>query len=108
MRRAELDRWLEQQTNSEVVFVRYARWHNVNQEWVYNHPDIIKSHVIWARDLGAEHNELLLNLLSGRTAWLLEADAGEPQLVPYAQALAIPSPRESHFAPSSTQDEPTN
>jgi hypothetical protein len=44
------------------------------------------SHVIWARDLGTEHNKLLLSLLPERTVWLLEADAREPQLVPYEGA----------------------
>ena len=86
VRRAELDRWLEQQPKPELVFVRYSRRHNVNNEWVYNHPDIMQSRVIWARDLGADHNKLLLSLLADRAAWLLDADAREPQLVPYAEA----------------------
>jgi hypothetical protein len=38
---------------------------------------------MWARDLGAEHNKLLLNLVPERTVWLLEADAHDPQLVRY-------------------------
>jgi hypothetical protein len=86
VRRAELDHWLEQQPKPELVFVRYSRWHNVNNEWVYNHADIMQSRVIWARDLGADHNKLLLSLLADRAAWLLDADAREPQLVPYAEA----------------------
>jgi hypothetical protein len=91
--RADLDHWLEQQASPELVFVRYSRWHNVNNEWVYNHADIMHSHVIWARDLGAEHNQLLLNLLHDRTAWLLEADDREPQLLPYTEAQhRVPSP----------------
>jgi hypothetical protein len=60
-------------------------------EWVYNHADFMQSHVIWARDLGAEHNKLLLNLLPERTVWLLEADARKPQLVPYSDATSEPS-----------------
>ncbi len=70
----------------QLVYVRYSPRHNVNYEWVYNHADIIHSHVIWARDLGAEHNRLLLQQLPDRTVWLLEADRREPQLVPYAEA----------------------
>jgi hypothetical protein len=89
VRRAELDHWLAQQTNPQLVFVRYSRWHNVNDEWVYNHADIMGSRVIWARDLGADHNKLLLSLLSNRTAWLLEADAREPQLVSYSEAESV-------------------
>lgn len=90
VRRSELDHWLEQQTSAQLVFVRYSRWHNVNDEWVYNHPDIMASHVIWARDLGAEHNRLLLDLAKDRTVWLLEADRREAQLVPYAETLSSP------------------
>jgi len=93
VRRAELDHWLEQQVNLQLVFVRYSRWHNVNNEWVYNHPDIMRAHVIWARDLGTDHNKMLLDLVKDRTVWLLEADAREPQLVPYAQAQSITPPR---------------
>jgi hypothetical protein len=106
-RRAELDHWLEQQTTPEVVFVRYSRWHNVNNEWVYNHPDIMGSRVIWARDLGADHNQLLLNLVSNRTAWLLEADAREPQLVSYAEAESITaSPSQGISGRTGTTAEP--
>lgn len=90
VRRAELDHWLEQQSSPQLVFVRYSRWHNVNAEWVYNHPDVMKSHVIWARDLGLDHNKLLINLLSDRTVWMLDADARDPQLVAYAQAERSP------------------
>jgi hypothetical protein len=112
VRRAELDHWLEQQTTPQLVFVKYSRWHNVNDEWVYNHADIMQSHVIWARDLGADHNKLLLNRLSDRTAWLLEADAREPQLVPYAEAESRPaSPTQAIPGGTGTnaeQDEQTN
>jgi len=112
VRRAELDHWLEQQTKPQLVFVRYSRWHIVNNEWVYNHADIMQSHVIWARDLGADHNKLLLNLLSDRTAWLLEADTREPQLVPYAEAENMPaSPTQAipgRTGANAEQDEQTN
>ena len=107
VRRADLDHWLEQQPSPQLVFVRYARRHNVNNEWVYNHADIMHSQVIWARDLGAEHNKLLLNLVSDRTAWLLDADARTPQLVPYAQSVAAPS-QEATPATQPADDEQTN
>jgi len=60
LRRAELGQWLEHQPGPQLVFVRYSPRHDVIFEWVYNHADLIHSHVIWARDLGAEHNQLLL------------------------------------------------
>jgi hypothetical protein len=91
LRRADLEHWLEQQALPQLVFVRYWEHHNVNFEWVYNHADIMGSHVIWARDLGGEHNKLLLNLVPDRTVWLLEADAPNPQLVSYSDAVG-PAP----------------
>src|SRR6266700_338653 len=85
LRRADLEKWLQQQRMPQLVFVRYGPHHGVNFEWVYNHADIMRSHVIWARDLGAEHNRDLLKLLPDRTAWLLEADKRDPQLAPYSE-----------------------
>jgi hypothetical protein len=112
VRRAGLDHWMEQQPSPQLVFVRYTRRHNVNNEWVYNHADIMHSHVIWARDLGAEHNMLLLNLLADRTVWLLEADTFEPQLVPYADAeskAASPSPENpARTGTNAEQDQQAN
>lgn len=57
VRRAALDKWMEQQPTPQLVFVRYMRWHNVNHnvnsEWVYNHADIVHAHVIWAGEPGS-------------------------------------------------------
>lgn len=90
--RANLEKWLERQPKPQLVFVRYWPSHNINFEWVYNHPDIMHSHVIWARDLGREHNKLLLNLLPDRKVWLIEADSMHPQLIPYEEAIQNASP----------------
>src|SRR6185437_5831540 len=60
LHRAELNKWLDQQPGAQLVFVRYSVRHNVFFEWVYNHPDLVHSHVVWARDLGTEHDKDLL------------------------------------------------
>ncbi len=86
LRRAELEHWLEQQPEPQLVFVRYSARHRVNFEWVYNHADLPNSHVIWARDLGAYEDSLLLQQLPGRKVWLLNADKSVPQLVQYSDA----------------------
>jgi hypothetical protein len=104
LRRAEMERWLEHQSGSQLVFVRYSPRHNVDYEWVFNRSDLMNSRVIWARDLGAEHNQLLLDQLVGRTVWSLEADRPDPQLVPYSEARipenAYPASRSAEDAPS--------
>lgn len=86
LHRAELNKWVEQQPGAQLVFVRYSVRHNVFFEWVYNHADLVHSHVIWARDLGTQHDADLLKQFPDRTAWMIDADREDPQLVPYAQA----------------------
>jgi hypothetical protein len=86
LRRANMERWLEQQPQTQLVFVRYAPNHLVNFEWVYNKADLVHAHVIWARDLGTEHDRLLLDRFPERTAWVVDADLKEPKLVPFAEA----------------------
>jgi hypothetical protein len=85
LRRAELDDWLKKQTEPQLVFVHYSDRHIVGYEWVYNRADLRGSQVIWAHDLGAGHNRLLIQQLPGRKIWLLNADDSVPQLVPYSE-----------------------
>jgi hypothetical protein len=91
LKRAALKRWLEGQSGPQLVFVRYAPAHNTLMEWVYNDADLPHSKVVWARDLGAEHNRLLLQQMPGRTVWSLETDRRDPQLVPYPESGALVS-----------------
>jgi len=80
----ELRDWLEQQPKPQLVFVRYSPDHNMNFEWVYNHADIMHSHVIWERSTISR----FWTLMQDRTVWLVEADRRDPQLIPYDQANA--------------------
>lgn len=42
--------------------------------WIYNHPDIDESKVIWARDLGEEKNRKLLDYYKDRRVWWLSEE----------------------------------
>jgi len=86
LQRRDMEHWLEQQPAAQLVFVRYAPNHYVNYEWVYNKADLVHSQVMWARDLGTEHDRLLLDRFPERTAWVVDADLKEPKLIPYADA----------------------
>ncbi len=106
LRRASIEKGLEQQSAPQLVFVHYSPDHNLNFEWVYNQPDIMHAHVIWARDLGSEHNKLLLQLLSDRTVWSLEADIVDRQLVPYTERGPLPIPSQPDSSRKSKSDSP--
>ena len=55
-------------------------------EWVYNGANIGEHRVVWANDMGPAQNEELIRYYKDRHAWLLEADAQPPKLLPYAVA----------------------
>jgi hypothetical protein len=88
LRRAAMERQLEQQASPQLVFVQYRPTHHVALEWVHNDADLEHAKVVWARDLGAEHNRLLLAQMPGRTVWSLDGDNRNPQLVPYSESIA--------------------
>ena len=75
---------LEQLPGGQLVIVRYRPDHNAFAEWVYNDAEIDNSKVVWARDMGAERNQELINYFRNRRVWLMEADEKPPRLVQYA------------------------
>jgi hypothetical protein len=52
-------------------------------EWVYNNADIDGSKVVWARDMGREKNQELLQYFRGRQIWTVNVSEQRPQLKPY-------------------------
>lgn len=66
-----------------LVIVRYGPEHNVDRDWIYNAPDIDRSRIVWARDMGKEQNQELLHYFEDRHAWLMFGDESPPQLEPY-------------------------
>jgi len=75
---------LEQLPGNQLVIVRYRPDHNAFAEWVYNDAGIDNSKVVWARDMGADRNQELINYFRNRRVWLLDADERPPRLVQYA------------------------
>jgi hypothetical protein len=81
--RQSVARRLQTQPGRQLVLMRYAPDHNVLEEWVYNHADIDRSTIVWARDMGDAANRELLDYYPNRKVWLVEADAPDPQPLPY-------------------------
>ena len=83
LQRASIEKQLEAEQRPQLVIVRYASTHNVQEEWVYNAADIDAAKVVWARDMSEEQNTKLLNYFPDRTSWLLEPDVNPLHLKPY-------------------------
>lgn len=66
-----------------LIVVRYGPNHNVDRDWIYNDPDIDRSRIVWARDMGRRENEELLQYYHNRHAWLMSGDESPPILEPY-------------------------
>jgi hypothetical protein len=81
--RAQLISRLNQYPGQHLVIVRYSPNHNLNEEWVYNAADIDHSRIVWARDMGADNQELI-HYFSDRQVWLVEPDKTPLRLSHYA------------------------
>jgi hypothetical protein len=68
---------------THLVIVRYGPDHNVDRDWIYNAPDIDRSRIVWARDMGKEQNLELLRYFHDRHVWLMSGDESPPRLEPY-------------------------
>jgi hypothetical protein len=67
--REPLLRKLEAEPGKHLVIVQYDLASYDTFEWVYNDPDIDRSRVIFARDMGEQKNRELLNYYSDRRVW---------------------------------------
>jgi hypothetical protein len=82
--RAAIQNQLSHQPGKHLVIVRYQPDHNIHDEWVYNGADIDTAKVLWARELDDLQNTKLLNYFKDRTAWLVEPDNDNTELIPYS------------------------
>ena len=67
----------------QLVLVRYAPSHDLQQEWVYNNAAFETSKVVWAREMNSQQDLKFIEHFRDRQAWLLEPDATPPRLTPY-------------------------
>jgi hypothetical protein len=81
--RAKVAAQLEALPGGQLVIVRYNRYHNVNNEWVYNLSNIDTEKILWARDMGDAGNAELFRYFPQRRVWLAEPDLAPPRLSPY-------------------------
>ncbi len=82
--RDAIDRDLANLPGGQLVLVRYRSGHNPEEEWVYNHADIDRQRVVWAREMSPADNVPFFNYFHDRHVWLAEPDANPPRLTPYS------------------------
>ena len=76
---------LAQTKRKHLILVRYRSGHDLNDEWVYNEPDIDRAPVVWAREWNPEEDARLIKYFRDREVWLLEADRFPYRLQPYSR-----------------------
>lgn len=74
---------LQHEEGNHLVIVRYGADHISHEEWVYNEADIDGAKIVWARDMGPEQNQELIEYFKDRKQWLLEVDKPQRTLVSY-------------------------
>jgi hypothetical protein len=79
--RATISAQLRDMSGQHLVVVRYGENHNPHHEWVYNHADIDRSTVVWARAMNTSSDEELLRYFNGRQAWLLDPEKQQLQML---------------------------
>ncbi len=84
--RAAIAQHLAALPGKHLIIVRYEPDHNIHDEWVFNGAEIDNAKILWARELDPQQNAALLAYFKDRTVWLVEPDADNEELLPYAPA----------------------
>ena len=78
-----IEEQIEKEPGEHLVLVHYGpatmarvSTHQIYEELVYNHADIDRSKVVWARSLGAEKDAELIRHYPNRELWVVEEDGG--------------------------------
>jgi hypothetical protein len=81
--RSSIKQLLEREPGRHLVFVQYDPDYDIHDEWVYNGADLPGSRILFAHDLGAVKNSLLVADSPGRSLWLLRVGKKETRLDAY-------------------------
>jgi hypothetical protein len=77
---------LSRLSGRQLVLVSYGPGHTVDDEYVYNDADIDSAKIVWARDMGPEQNQELIDYFHDRQVWILEPDHPSPLLISYSSS----------------------
>jgi hypothetical protein len=89
-KRAQVESQLQKQPGKQLVLVKYKEGYDYYQEWVYNHADLDRAKVVWARDLGASADNELIDDFPDRQVWWLDAASANLQRHPPKEPNELP------------------
>ena len=79
---AAIERQLDQIPGKHLIVVRYGPAYHPFGEYVFNHADIDRSRIVWARELDPQQNDKLFTYFKDRQMWLFEPDGNSQTLTP--------------------------
>jgi hypothetical protein len=92
--RERMESQLARAPGQHLVIVFYGRADIPSDEWIANQPDPRSAKIIWARDMGTEKNEELLNAYPGRHVWFAYRNDPWPRLLPSSGTTSLaPAPQ---------------
>ena len=68
----------------QLCLVRYTRFHDSWQEWVFNGADLPTERLVWARSVNPETDRAVIAAFPGREVWLVKPDNAGHLLQPYS------------------------
>ena len=71
----------------QLCLVRYTKYHDGWQEWVFNGADPEHERLVWARSLSPEMDKQVIAAYPGRTVWLVKPDYANQLVQPYSPAI---------------------
>jgi hypothetical protein len=81
--KASVERHLENIQRRHVVFVRYGRFADVHDDWVWNGADIDAQPIVWARAMSATEDAELRFYYRDRQAWRVTIGVERPGLIDF-------------------------
>jgi hypothetical protein len=70
-KKQEIENRLRVIPGNHLVIVKYGKYHDIHEEWVYNGADIDRSRIVWARDMGEKADADLQWYFRDRHIWQL-------------------------------------
>jgi len=84
--KARVTAMLDAKGGKHLVIVEPKTDPNNLFQWIYNAANIDASPIVWARDLGPEKDQALIQYFRGRQIWRLNPNVEPASIVPYSQA----------------------